>query len=84
MGAVTNIHWKCPGCGQNNYAQGYCEDWSEPEEGFNYTSVPLHHAICLKWNEPCENCGEYILQEHDPNQLVHMTIGKTNSTKTGE
>lgn len=57
MSLVTNVRWVCPGCGSRETAQVY-GDWNDPKE-FPITAVPASRG--LKWNPPCEKCGEYRL-----------------------
>ena len=63
---VTDVEWTCPKCETKNIAQLY--DDCYPVGYFNRDGKPdplPHTAIpsdaSLKWNPPCEGCGEYKL-----------------------
>lgn len=58
MGLVTDVFWTCPGCGSRQQAQVYGE-WDDPAE-FPVDAVPSGRYP-LKWNPPCEECGQYRL-----------------------
>lgn len=58
MGLVTDVFWICPGCGSRQQAQAYGE-WNDPKE-FPVSAVPCSRWP-LKWNPPCEECGQYRL-----------------------
>ena len=66
MGIVTDVEWDCPKCGKKNIAQLYGDYY--PDDYFDRDGKPeplSHRAIpscaSLKWNPPCEGCGEYQL-----------------------
>ncbi|MCK5609796.1 hypothetical protein KAR91_48440 [Candidatus Pacearchaeota archaeon] len=74
MGMVTDIKWECPGCGKENIAQTYDDFYyTNNYEPLPRKAVPSNAE--LKWNPPCEKCGEYRLIE-PPVMLVEFPIGR--------
>ena len=70
MGLVTDVFWVCPGCGSEEQAQVY-GDWEDP------TTFPVDAVPCdrgLKWNPPCENCGEFKLIEPPPVTVKYKIV----------
>ena len=57
MGLVTDVWWRCPGCGSLQQAQANGE-WNDPPS-FPSHAVPSDRY--LKWNPPCGSCGRYRL-----------------------
>ncbi len=57
MGLATNVSWTCPGCGSEETTQIHGE-WGDPAV-FPADAVPSQRS--LKWNDPCEQCGQYEL-----------------------
>lgn len=78
MGMVTNVFWNCPGCGSRQQAQAYGEV-CDPDE-FPVTAVPASHG--LKWNPPCDGCGEYRLMM--PEVYVQCVPEKVTAAKSRE
>lgn len=69
MGLVTDVSWVCPGCGAKNISQIYGE-----HTGFRpLDSRLLPSNARLKWNPPCEGCGNYQLREPEV-ELVSFPI----------
>ena len=66
MGMVTDVKWECPGCGTEQIAQLY-DDFYPEWDGENKRKPLPRKAVPsnaeLKWNPPCEKCGEYRLVE---------------------
>lgn len=58
MGMVTDVLWRCPGCGTQQVAQTYGE-WGDPGRFEKPSDVPL--GADLKWNPPCDGCGKFQL-----------------------
>lgn len=64
MGEVTDVRWECPGCAADNIAQLYGifkEALREDGSMGALSNDKLPASAGLKWNPPCERCGEYQL-----------------------
>lgn len=77
MGEVTDVRWKCPGCGEPNTSQiyGFWDDETEEDGGLGleHTEIPFA-AASLRWSPPCKKCGKYKLTE--PDTIVTLPIVK--------
>ena len=74
MGTVTDVTWKCPGCDTINIAQ--LSDWHHGDNYDNPKPLPseaLPSNAELKWNPPCDKCGDYRLVE-PPVTLVRFPV----------
>ena len=77
MGMVTNVKWECPGCGKENIAQLYDDFYPSGDYDSPLPRKAIPSNAELKWNPPCEGCGEYKLAE-PPVVLVEFPIERTD------
>jgi hypothetical protein len=75
MGMVTDVLWQCPGCLKDNIAQLYDDHYEvAADDGMckplSHKCIPIE-ARGLKWNPPCEKCGEFQLVD-PPAWIVYV------------